>query len=46
MHKLMSPHGDYDHMENTILLVDNFEVDNVIDYCSDKRILSREYELV
>ena len=42
MHKLMSPHGDYDHMGNAINLVDNFKVDNVIFNCGDYNNLEKE----
>lgn len=30
MHKHMSPHGDYDHMEEAIKLVEKFKIENVI----------------
>ncbi len=30
MHKRMPPHGDYNHMGETINLVNNFKVDKVI----------------
>ena len=30
MHKLMSPHGDYDHMGEAINLVNNFKAEKVI----------------
>ena len=30
MHKRMSLHGDYDHMEEAINLVNNFKVEKVI----------------
>lgn len=30
MHKLISPHGDFDHMGEAINLVENFKVENVI----------------
>ena len=33
MHKRMSPHGDYDHMGETINLVNNFKVEKVIFNC-------------
>lgn len=33
MHKRMSPHGDYDHMGETINLVENFRVEKVIFNC-------------
>lgn len=33
MHKKKSPHGDYDHMGESISLVDNFKVNNVVLNC-------------
>ena len=30
MHKLISPHGDFDHMGEAINLVNNFKVEKVI----------------
>ena len=30
MHKLMSPHGDYDHIGEAINLINNFKIDKVI----------------
>ena len=33
MHKLMSPHGDFDHMGEAINLVNNFKVEKVIFNC-------------
>ena len=33
MHKLISPHGDFDHMGNAINLVKNFKIRNVIFNC-------------
>lgn len=33
MHKHMSPHGDYDHMGNSLDLVDNYKVEKVIFNC-------------
>ena len=39
-----SPHGDYDHMGDIIICKQDNEY--VIKYCSDDRIIAREYELV
>ena len=44
MHKRMPPHGDYDHMVDIIICKQDNEY--VIKYCSDDRIIAREYELV
>ena len=33
MHKRMSPHGDFDHMGNAKILIDNFKVKEVIFNC-------------
>ena len=35
MHKRMSPHEDYDHMGETINLVNNFKVEKVIFNCGE-----------
>ncbi len=29
MHKRISPHGDYDHMGEAIILVNNFKIENI-----------------
>ena len=42
MHKLMSPHGDYDHMGEAINLVNNFKVEKVIFNCSEYNDLEKE----
>ena len=42
MHKLMSPHGDFDHMGESINLVNNFKVDNVIFNCGEFNELEKE----
>ena len=42
MHKLMSPHGDYDHMGEAINLVENFKVDKVIFNCGPYNDLEKE----
>ena len=42
MHKRMSPHGDYDHMDGAINLVNNFKVDNVIFNCGEFNELEKE----
>ena len=35
MHKLISPHGDFDHMGEAINLVNNFKVEKVIFNCGE-----------
>ena len=35
MHKFISPHGDFDHMGDTINLVNNFKVEKVIFNCGE-----------
>lgn len=35
MHKRMSPHGDYDHMGESINLVEKFKIDKVIFNCGN-----------
>ncbi len=35
MHKRISPHGDYDHMGETINLVNNFKVEKVLFDCGE-----------
>ena len=42
MHKHMSPHGDYDHMGETINLVNNFKVEKVIFNCGPYNDLEKE----
>jgi len=42
MHKYMSPHGDYDHMGETINLVNNFKVEEVIFNCGEFNDLEKE----
>jgi len=42
MHKRMSPHGDYDHMGETINLVENFKVEKVIFNCGEFNELEQE----
>ena len=42
MHKRMSPHGDYDHMEEAINLVENFKVETVIFNCGGLNELEKE----
>ena len=42
MHKRMSPHGDYDHMGETINLVNNFKVEKVIFNCGPYNDLESE----
>ena len=42
MHRLLSPHGDYDHMGETINLVNNFKVEKVIFNCGKYNYLEKE----
>lgn len=42
MHKLISPHGDYDYMGETINLVNNFKVEKVIFNCDSYNDLEKE----
>ena len=42
MHKRMSPHGDFDHMGETINLVNNFKVEKVIFNCVEYNDLEKE----
>ena len=42
MHKQISPHGDYDHMGETINLVNNFKVEKVIFNCGEFNDLEKE----
>ena len=42
MHKLISPHGDYDHMGEAINLVNNFKVEKVIFNCGEYNDLEKE----
>ena len=42
MHKLISPHGDYDHMGEAINLVNNFRVEKVIFNCGEYNDLEKE----
>ena len=42
MHRLMSPHGDYDHMGEAINLVNNFKVEKVIFNCGEYNDLEKE----
>jgi beta-lactamase superfamily II metal-dependent hydrolase len=42
MHKRTSPHGDYDHMGETINLVENFKVGKVIFNCGPYNELEKE----
>ena len=46
MHKLMSPHGDYDHMGEAINLVNNFKVEKVILNCVTFNELSTKHVLL
>ena len=42
MHKRMSPHGDYDHMGESINVVENFKVEKVIFNCGEFNDLERD----
>ena len=42
MHKLMSPHGDYDHMGEVINLVNNIKIENVILNCGPYNDLKKD----
>ena len=42
MHKRMLPHGDYDHMGESINLVNNFKVEKVIFNCGEFNDLEKE----
>lgn len=44
MHKLMSPHGDADHIGESIDLVNNFKIDKV--YLNDFQLTSLETRLI
>ena len=42
MHKLISPHGDFDHMGEAINLVNNFKVEKDIFNCGYYNDLEKE----
>ena len=42
MHKRMSPHGDFDHMGESINLIGNFKVEQVIFNCGTYNGLEQE----
>ena len=42
MHKRMSPHGDYDHMGESINLINNFKIEKVILNCVNYNDLGKE----
>ena len=42
MHKRISPHGDYDHIEEAINLVNNFKVEKVIFNCGTYNDLEKD----
>ena len=42
MHKLISPHGDYDHMGESINFVNNFKVEKVIFNCGEYNDLEKD----
>lgn len=42
MHKRISPHGDYDHMGESINLIENFKVEKVIFNCGEFNDLEKE----
>ena len=42
MHKHMSPHGDFDHIGDSLYLIDKFKVENVIFNCGEFNVLEKE----
>ena len=42
MHRLMSPHGDFDHMGDSIYLINNYKVKNVVFNCGEFNELEKE----
>ena len=42
MHKLISPHGDYDHMGESINFVNNFKVEKIIFNCGEYNDLEKD----
>ena len=42
MHKHISPHGDFDHMCDSLYLIDKFKVENVIFNCGEFNALEKE----
>ena len=46
MHRLMSPHGDYEHMGESINLVNNFKLDKVVFNCWLYNDLEKELIIV
>ena len=42
MHKHMSPHGDFDHIGDSLYLIDKFKVENVIFNCGEFNALEKE----
>ena len=42
MHKLISPHGDYDHMGDTLNVIENIKVKKVIFNCGEYNDLEKE----
>lgn len=46
MHKRMSPHGDYDHMGEAEMLVENYKVNTVIFNTGKYNYLEKESKKV
>ena len=44
MHKRMSPHGDYDHMGDSVYLVNNFKIDKI--YINSNKLNYLESKLI
>ena len=42
MHKLISPHGDYDHMDDTLNVIENIKVKKVIFNCGEYNDLEQD----
>ena len=42
MHKLISPHGDYDHMGDTLNVIENINVKKVIFNCGEYNDLEKD----
>ena len=42
MHKLISPHGDYDHMGDTLNVIENIKVKKVIFNCGEYNDLEQD----
>ena len=42
MHKRVSPHGDYDHMDDTLNVIENIKVKKVIFNCGEYNDLEKD----